>query len=205
MTKATRTQSAPAAATITTPLDVTAMIPEGPLPDLGEVKEPTVTELIEAGFKSKYGIELKDAHSNVVRIHDRLVAYEKAMNAKNVMNAKDGANHQVQLFNTILIGLGYLEEQMLQAVDIILMHLWSGRNDAFSSRMIYRFSSSIQRDINDVHNWQKILELMIQISNPANRGTMANEGNIRKIVGTIDERYNDVAFSIVRYLAQYQN
>lgn len=163
------------------------------------------TDPVEAGFQSKYGMSIAEAPKLAGTIHERLLKYEKEMAVNAVIySPNDGADKQLHLFNTFMRALGASGNELYMAVDIILAHIYVGRDTVYSTRMVYRFIKNIKRDFSEVDSYLKILEIFLQISEPSRRVELSNSKNIRTAVANIDPRYKDAAFSLVTYLSQYK-
>ena len=185
------------------------LLPSGELLGFDTASVPQVLEAaidpVEAGFKTKYNLELSQAPKIVQTIHERLQKYERDM-ADNVpiYSPADGADNQLYLFNTFMRALGAEGSDMFMAVDVILGHIYAKRESTYSTRMVYRFIKNIKRDYNEVDSYLKILEIFLQISDPARRVELVNSKTVRNAVANIDPRYKTAAFALVTYLSQYK-
>ena len=167
---------------------------------------PRVLDPIDQAFMAKYGVTLADAPINIQRINERLMKYEAAMGPTvTIHDQRDGAESQLQLFNTFMRALGEKDNNLFMAIDLILARMHLGRDGVYSSRLVYRFIKNIKRDQTEVNSYLKILEIFILISDPAQRISLAGSGRIRSAVAIIDPRYRDAAFALVTYLSQYQS
>lgn len=204
--------TAPKAASIGTqeqsnPLDISSLLPSTPLEGFDTEAAPQVLEqdTVKLAFRTKYGMELEAAPKQVVAIHERLLKYEKDMAPNAVIYAdSDGADNQLYLFNTFMRALGFSGNELYMAVDIILAHMYKLRDTVYSTRMVYRYIKNIKRDFSEVDSYLKILEIFLQIAEPAKRIEMSNSKTIRSAVANIDPRYKDAAFNLVTYLSQYK-
>lgn len=161
---------------------------------------------INAAFFAKYGFTVSDAPVAIQRINERLMRYEAAMGTTVVIHdPREGAEHQMQLFNTFMRALGEQNNDLFMAIDLILARMHLGRDGVYSSRLVYRFIKNIKRDQTEITSYLKILEIFILISDPSQRVSLATSGRIRQAVAIIDPRYRDAAFALVTYLSQYQS
>lgn len=190
--------------------DISSLLPKTELQALDTESAPQIKEdeldPVETSFKAKYGISIDEAPKHVQTIHTRLLKYESDM-APNavVFSANDGADNQLYLFNTFMRALGGTGNDLYMSVDIILAHMYSLRETVYSTRMVYRFIKNIKRDFSEINSYLKILEIFLQISEPARRVELSNSQTIRSAVNDIDPRYKDAAFALVTYLSQYKS
>lgn len=184
--------------------DISHLLPKAPV---GAIETPVVeVSAIDKAFISKYGFPLSGAPVVIQRIADRLDRYEAAMGPLvTIHDPREGADHQLQLFNTFMRALGESGDNLFMAVDLILARMYMGKDGVYSSRLVYRFIKGIKRDEGEVNSYLKILEIFLLLADPAQRVTHAGSGKIRAAVSIIDPRYRDAAFALVTYLSQYQS
>lgn len=168
-------------------------------------QEPLLSEMtyVEREFYKRYGKTIADASDVAKNIDERMKHYISSMNSSVSLDNQTGATHQNHLFTTIVKAFSQNDDTMFEAVDVLLLHIHSGRGDAFANNMVYRFMSHIGRDHDDILSFQQLLEISLRIANPVTRPAYANDPVIKHAVAVADNRYRDVMYNLVRYLSVY--